>query len=90
MTAPPRLTRVDAGGNRHALGLGHNEGIGPAEGAVEEPRVVGDVVHRGENGRRRTRRVHTLAQLFQTGLVFLGRERQLGLLAIVETVVFRT
>mmetsp|Transcript_22532 Transcript_22532/g.36517 ORF Transcript_22532/g.36517 Transcript_22532/m.36517 type:complete len:244 (-) Transcript_22532:1323-2054(-) len=50
IAAPPGLTCVDARTDGHAGLVGHNAGIRTAKGAVKKAGVVGDVVHRGEDG----------------------------------------
>ena len=45
ITAPPGLSEINVRGDRGTTGFGDNARIGPAEAAIQESRVVGDVVH---------------------------------------------
>ncbi|OIQ71158.1 hypothetical protein GALL_472280 [mine drainage metagenome] len=89
MTAPPRLPRINSRRDRHALSLRHHAGIGPPERAIQKPRIVGDVVHRGQHHSVQPVQLHDIAETRDAVIVFRSLKGQSDLVAIVEPIEFR-
>ncbi len=89
MAAPPRLRGIDPRRDRHAVARCHDQRIGPPEGAIQKARVIGDVVHRGEQAGVNARLIHRRAQTREPCIVFGGGEGQ-DALALVKAVKSRT
>ncbi|MDT4846894.1 hypothetical protein FQZ97_809370 [compost metagenome] len=82
--AAPRLAAVDVGADGHRVFLGHHQGVGAAEGAVEEVGVVVDVVVGGEDRGVDVFRRQVGAQPGLAVGVFLGGEGGFDLVAVTD------
>jgi hypothetical protein len=80
----PGHARVDVGRDGEVVVLGDHIGVRPAEGRVEEVRVVLHVVVRGEQGHLDAVVGHDLPQRREPALHLLGREGQLLLFPVAD------
>ncbi|MCY1540348.1 hypothetical protein D9M68_759820 [compost metagenome] len=82
--AAPGLAAVDVGADADDVVLGHHQGVGAAEGAVEEVGVVVDVVVGGEDRGVDVFRRQVGAQPGLAVGVFLGGEGGFDLVAVTD------
>ena len=89
IAAPPRLACINARADGHAVAGRHHATVGPPETAIQKPRIIGDIVHRGQHDGIQPVQFQNVAQPLQARGVFFRRKRQDRLAAMVKAVVFR-